>query len=76
MSLFMAEVPHASNYTVLGGEILRLIDEPWLIDRGTTSFVGCFVIEIGWIAKGFGGGIAGRVSWLLSRRFVGLGVIL
>lgn len=34
------------------------------------------MIEIGWIAKGFGGGIAGRVSWLLSRRFVGLGVIL
>lgn len=40
MSLFMAEVPHASNYMVLGGGILRLIDEPWLIDRGTTSFVG------------------------------------
>lgn len=60
MSLFMAEVPpHASNYMVLRGRgeggILRLIDEPWLIDRGTTSFVGRFVIEIGWIGKGFGG---------------------
>lgn len=58
MSLFMAEVPpHASNYMVLRGRgeggILRLIDEPWLIDRGTTSFVGRFVIEIGWIGKGF-----------------------
>lgn len=34
--------------------MLRLIDESRLIDRRTTNFVGCFVIEIGWIVAGRG----------------------
>lgn len=65
---FHGGVAHASN-SMPEGEILRLIDEPGLIDRRTTSFVGCFVIEIGWIAVSKGSApsflvIEHRICWI------------
>lgn len=54
-----------------------LMSHGWLIVEQRVSW-GVLWLKLDGSLKdlGRGEGIAGRVSWLLSRRFVGLGVIL